>query len=259
MPELPEVETVCRQLDAVLSGAVYQSSVIHDQKLPAIVVPAGRRVQHVRRSGKSVAIHFDMPQILRIQLRMTGRLCWMNRTTWPPHCRCVMVFDAGSLHLLDSRRFATVSLLDAPALDDTPLDPLEEGDGRDLLRRSSGRRLPVKAFLMDQKTIGGIGNIYASEVLHRAGISPWRRACDLDERRWRRVSKALKTVLTKAIECRGTTVSDWTDLFHQKGLYQNHLRVYGRTGKPCPRCGAPIIRTLLGGRATFFCTSCQET
>jgi formamidopyrimidine-DNA glycosylase len=259
MPELPEVETLCRQLDSVLSDAVLQSAVVYDQRLPGVPVPGGRRVQSVRRSGKSVAIHFDGSLTLLIHLRMTGRLCWKTRQLRPPYSRCVIVFDAGRLYLVDPRRFATVSLKGASTEKVTVIDPMEEWNGQEFLRRSVGRRLPVKNFLMDQKTIGGIGNIYACEVLHRAGISPWRRACDLDEKRWKRVSKALKAILAKAIECRGTTISDWADLFDQKGLYQKYLRVYGRTGKPCPRCGAPVIRTLLGGRATFFCTSCQET
>ncbi len=259
MPELPEVETVCRQLASVLSKAVVQSVVVYDQKLPRIHIPRGRKVQSVRRHGKSVEIFFEGFLTLSIHLRMTGRLCWKTDQMRPSYSRWVMVFDTGRLHLVDPRRFATVSLAGSSEGRRAVLDPMEERSGRDLLRESSGRRLPVKNFLMDQKTIGGIGNIYACEVLHRAGISPWRRACDLDENRWKRVSKALMSILGKSIECRGTTISDWADLFGRKGLYQKHLKVYGRKGKPCPRCGAPIIRTLLGGRATFFCTSCQES
>jgi len=259
MPELPEVETLCRQLATVLSQAVTQSAMVYDQKIPDLSLLEGRKVQSVTRSGKSVAIYFDGSMTLRIHLRMTGRLLWETHPTRPRHSRWVIVFPSGRLHLVDPRRLAAVSITaPSPARRVVP-DPLEGLSVPDLLRESSGRRLPVKNFLMDQNTIGGIGNIYACEALHRAGISPWRRACDMDEHRWKRVTKALKMILAKAVECRGTTVSDWADLFGDKGRYQKHLRVYGREGKPCPRCGAPVIRTLLSGRATFFCTACQET
>lgn len=259
MPELPEVETLCRQLDAALKGAVFKSLEIDDPKITDIFIPDGSRVLSVRRSGKSVAIHFETDGTLVIQLRMTGRLIWTMDRTRLAHGRCVFIFDTGCVHLADPRRFAVAYISHSNGQGAAALDPMEERDGRDYMIRSAGRHLPVKHFLMDQKTIGGIGNIYACEALHRAGISPWRRACDLDEKRWRRLSKALKAILTKAIDSRGTTVSDWTDLFNMKGSYQRHLRVYGREGKPCPRCGAPVIRTRLGGRATYFCTSCQET
>ncbi len=259
VPELPEVETVCRQFARVLSAAVLQSVIVYDKKLLHIHIPKGRKVQSVRRCGKSVEILFEGSVSLLIHLRMTGRLCWTTDKTRPLYSRWVIVFDAGRLHLVDPRRFATVSLKGSSTGRGAVLDPMEELSGRDLLRASSGRRLPVKNFLMDQKIIGGIGNIYACEVLHRAGISPWRRACDLDEIRWKRVLKALQFILEKAIQCGGTTISDWSDLFGRKGLYQKHLSVYGRKGKPCPRCGAPVIRTILSGRATFFCTSCQES
>jgi formamidopyrimidine-DNA glycosylase len=259
VPELPEVETLCRQLAPLLDRAVLLSVIVRDPKLRGIILPTGQIVQAVRRTGKSLAIQFEGSKTLLIHLRMTGRLCWITDGTRPPYSRCSFVFDRGRLHLADPRRFATLSIAGASEGVKRALDPLEERNGLDLKMASAGRRLPVKNFLMDQRALGGIGNIYACEVLHRAGISPWRRACDLDDQRWRRLSKAMKTILGRAIECRGTTVSDWADLFNMKGSYQKQLRVYGRKGKPCPRCGAPVIRSQLGGRATFFCTSCQET
>jgi len=260
MPELPEVETLCRQLTPVLDRAVLQKIIVKDARLRSVSLTAGQGVKSVYRVGKSLAVQFEKTKTLLIHLRMTGRLSWITDGTCPFYSRCVLVFDSGRLHLVDPRRFATLSIVVGDSKEKRKLlDPMDEREGRDFMILSAGRRLPVKNFLMDQKTLGGIGNIYACEMLHRAGISPWRRACDMDEQRWRRLSKAMKATLGKAIECRGTTISDWADLFGRKGSYQKQLRVYGRKGKPCPRCGAPVIRTLLSGRATFFCTSCQET
>jgi len=259
MPELPEVETLCRQLNTVLVGSKLRSFEIEDPKIPEIPIKAGSRVCSVRRSGKAVLINFKNASSVIIKLRMTGRLLWTVDPKRFSHSRCIFVFDTGSVHLADPRRFATISILDTAQDKKSIVDPLIVDDSRELMERSAGRRLPIKSFLMDQHTIGGIGNIYACEALHMAAISPWRRACDLDGRQWKRLAKSLKKILEKAIECRGTTVSDWADLFNRPGTYQKHLRVYGREGEPCPRCGAPVIRTLLGGRATFFCTSCQET
>jgi formamidopyrimidine-DNA glycosylase len=111
---------------------------------------------------------------------------------------------------------------------------------------------------MDQKVIAGIGNIYACEILHRAAINPLREACSLSRDDWRDVTKAAEAVLTRAVECRGTSISDWRDLFGQPGLFQHELAAYGREGDPCPRCGKIIVRRRLSGRGTWFCPSCQR-
>jgi formamidopyrimidine-DNA glycosylase len=257
MPELPEVETLCRQMDEILCGKEILSVSVHDRKIGNIRTVTGHRVCKVRRRAKSVVVTLDKNLFLIIHLRMSGRLLWVSGGRRIPHTRATLAFRDGWIYLIDPRRFATVTLsqqMDATA----PLLDLSQGlRTPDLTEAATARRCPVKAYLMDQKALGGIGNIYACEILHRAGISPWRRACDLDSRQWGKVKRAAENILIKAIVCRGTSVSDWTDFFGEKGEYQKHLKVYGRAGKPCHRCGAPIIRAVMNGRGTFFCTSCQ--
>jgi formamidopyrimidine-DNA glycosylase len=123
---------------------------------------------------------------------------------------------------------------------------------------SGRRRLPVKNFLMDQKVIAGIGNIYASEILFRSRVSPLRMASSLSLREWGKIIRVAGKVLERAVQCRGTSISDWKDLYGEEGEYQAHLRVYGREGKACRRCGNSIRRVVMSGRGTFYCPACQK-
>lgn len=180
-------------------------------------------------------------------------------SSFPPFSRLVVVFSSGTLILLDPRRFATLDVEPpdgrAPALKDDPMQGLPAPRLREIAKT---RRLPVKSFLMDQRIVAGIGNIYACEILFVAGIDPRRPVCSLSMTEWRQTAKAAKAILRRAVHCRGTTISDWRDLFGCGGTNQDHLEVYSRQGAPCRRCGGRIERITQGGRGTWFCPTCQR-
>lgn len=285
MPELPEVETLCRQLNEILPGERILAVEILDPRLgkKAGQGLAGRRIEMIHRQGKYIRIAMgksdqgpgssdmgkgrgkirqrasDERLTAALHLRMTGRLLWQTqRGPAPAYTRLVISFAAGRLILIDPRRFATFCARlpeTAPALVENPLDGLPP---RLLAKTAENRRLPVKSFLMDQRFVAGIGNIYACEILYHAGIDPRRQAGSLSGAEWRKVRKASSLVLPRAVECRGTTVSDWRDLFGRSGENQNHLEVYSRDGKPCRRCGEMVKRSKIGGRGTWFCPACQK-
>jgi formamidopyrimidine-DNA glycosylase len=260
MPELPEVETLCRQLQQVITGRTIRDLALHDLRLGRIESVAGKKILTVARRGKGLEIILTGGQSLGLHLRMTGRLLLQNRRLPPlPHTRFTLSFKEDQLICIDPRRFATLALRDASTGNTPPVpDPLHGMETDCLCEIAGKRRLPVKAFLMDQRVIAGIGNIYACEILHRAAINPLREACSLSPDDWRDVAKATAAVLSKAVECRGTSISDWRDLFGQPGAFQHELAVYDREGHPCPRCGEIIVRRRLSGRGTWFCPSCQR-
>jgi len=177
----------------------------------------------------------------------------------PPFSRLAIAFSHGTLILLDPRRFATLEVEPpdgrAPALKD---DPMRGLPARRLREIAKTRRLPVKTFLMDQRIVAGIGNIYACEILFAAGIDPRRLVCSLSTTEWQQTAKAAKAILRRAVHCRGTTISDWRDLFGCSGTNQDHLEVYSRQGAPCRYCGGRIERITQGGRGTWFCPTCQK-
>ncbi len=255
MPELPEVETLCRQLAQVIVGARIISHSFYDAKLSRIRGLSGKRILSVRRCGKWVRISGEKGLTIGIHLRMTGRLAWQTTGERPPHTRLAIRFDRGTLYLVDPRRFATVTASPSDAAG-VP-DALDELDSADFMRMAAARKTPVKSFLMNQRILTGIGNIYACEILYRAAISPWRIVCGITAGEWKRIIRSMRLILISAIACRGTSVSDWADLFGEHGEYQRRLRVYGREGKSCFRCGSSISRKTLSGRSTFFCPSCQ--
>ena len=258
MPELPEVETLKRQLSRLISGAEILKIIIYDEKLscPAL---AGREIVSISRMCKGLYFALDDGSSIILHLRMTGRLLWQpGSASQLPHTRFSITLNNGRLDLIDPRRFATLRIEQGPKEFPTEaMDPLEDMPAHLIAEIGRKRKLPIKSFLMDQRFIAGIGNIYACEILHAASVSPLRRTCDISEEEWIRLADSAKAILNRAIECRGTTVSDWRDLFDQKGEYQNFLKVYGRKGEPCPNCGAAIERVKLAGRGTYFCPSCQ--
>jgi formamidopyrimidine-DNA glycosylase len=259
MPELPEVETLCRQLNTVISGAEVVAVEVADARLGNVPPLVGERITSVCRRGKSIRIGMGSGTTAALHLRMTGRLLWQTvHAPVPPYTRLIISFATGRLTLIDPRRFATFCLQSTEAAA-TPLEnPLEELPASRLRRIAGTRRLPVKSFLMDQRLISGIGNIYACEILHKAHVDPRRQAGSLSLAEWRRVEKAAAAVLRRAVDCRGTTVSDWRDLFGASGTNQNNLEVYSREGAPCRHCGSTVERVTLGGRGTWFCPVCQH-
>lgn len=258
MPELPEVETLCRQLRSkILSSRIAGMSIL-DSRLQLPEHVKGQRVSSVTRRGKWIVIELDDGKRLEIHLRMTGRLLWQEKeATLPMHCRLVFDLCSHQVVIVDPRRFATLSLVAGGEGPDGAVDALAPGCAETLIAKACKRRRPLKSFLMDQGIIRGIGNIYACEILYRTGLSPRRETAGLSPDDWRNVEKAIGAVLKKAIDCRGTSISDWRDLFGNKGEYQKELLVYGREGQKCPRCGERVHRERLLGRGTWFCPGCQ--
>ena len=257
MPELPEVETLCSQLQKRIIGKRILETEIYDVKLGRMANPAGLVIQAVRRRGKSIVLLLENKHQVVIHLRMTGRLFWRQEETHEPHTRWRMVLDNASIDLIDPRRFATVRY-EVSSEEQGKKDLITGFDQKEFLKKQAKRRVKVKDLLMDQKAIVGIGNIYACEILHSAYISPLRQAGSLTKEEWRRVFVKARSILKKAISKRGTSVSDWRDLYGCRGENQKELKVYGREGECCFTCGTKITRVKQGGRSTFYCRGCQK-
>ena len=182
---------------------------------------------------------------------------WRADRKKEPHTRWRITLADGNLDLVDPRRFATVRVVHAGQ---EPLtnDLMSRFDFGKFLQSQAQRRVHVKILLMDPKAIAGIGNIYACEILHGAGISPMRPAAALRESEWRKIFRQARRVLKKAIARRGTSISDWRDLYGCAGENQSELNVYGREGETCSRCDGIIVRIKQSGRSTFYCPQCQE-
>jgi formamidopyrimidine-DNA glycosylase len=258
MPELPEVETLRRQLSPLLAGTTLLGLHVLDEKLRGLEDPAGKTVLAVSRRGKTLEVHLDDGTILTLHLRMSGRLRWQTEPGWCPHTRFVLVFEGASLLGIDPRRFATLAIRRVPPPCPQIPDPLRSLPAERLMKLASGRLLPVKSFLLDQRFIAGIGNIYACEILHAAGIHPGKPSGSLTKGEWIGIASSAKAILRDAVTCRGTSISDWRDLFGRPGVYQHRLKVYGKAGEACPRCAATVVRIRLGGRGTYFCPACQR-
>lgn len=268
MPELPEVETVVRQLRPHLLGLRAKKVSILDEKLR----PSGaerlltHRVVDVQRRGKQIVIsarHGRQQLNLSIHLRMTGRLI-VEDSNLPLDRRGLRARidfnQKRSLYFFDVRRFGTFEVFSGSVLPPTTgIDPLSATctleHFRSLLATSSQ---PMKLWLLRQDRILGIGNIYASEILYDARVSPQRAACSLSALEQRKIFMAMKKILSKAIEYCGTTFSDFQDANGEIGSYQRYLRVYNRDGEPCRRCKKPIQRIVQGQRSTFYCAGCQQ-
>jgi formamidopyrimidine-DNA glycosylase len=258
MPELPEVETLCRQLKQTIVGAVVEELVILDNKLGHLENVAGLCVRSVERQGKFILIRLDQGLTLHLHLRMSGRLLWHGHADGlPAHSRFMIRFPKGRLICVDPRRFATLALDDHKDRTASVPDPLKAINASKLRQAAKGRKAPVKSFLLNQAVVAGIGNIYACEMLHAAAVGPARGAGSLSPAEWRKIARAGRDILRKATDCRGTSISDWRDLYGEKGEYQLHLAVYGRQGLPCTRCADKIRKIAIGGRGTYYCAACQ--
>jgi formamidopyrimidine-DNA glycosylase len=272
MPELPEVETVRTQLEPVLTGRRFERVEIRDPRLVRPYEPAevaaeleGERVAAVERRGKYLIVRFESDRVLLIHLRMTGSLRHSGEgLDEDPHRRAVVRLDDGSdVAYRDVRRFGTWLVLEpgelapylATRVGDEPLDALFTAAR--LGERLAKRRAPIKAALLDQRTLAGMGNIYVDEALWRARINPLRPAESLDRNELRRLHKAIRATLEAGIARQGSTLRDYALPDGGSGSMQDELKVYGRGGEPCDRCGTPIAKTRLGGRGTWFCPTCQ--
>ncbi len=274
MPELPEVETTRRQLEPHLVGRRFDGVEIHDPRLvrpfdPVAVAAEleGERVAALERRGKYLIVRFESGRALLIHLRMTGSLRHAASGTLAddPHRRAVVNLDDGSdVSYRDVRRFGTWQLLEAgelePYLEERlGVEPLERTfTARRLATQLEGRRAPVKAALLDQRTVAGLGNIYVDEALWRAQIHPLRPARTLDQEELARLTRAIKDALKAGVKRQGASLRDYSTPDGGRGRMQDRFRVYGREGRPCGRCGTPIDKIRTAGRGTWYCPSCQR-
>jgi formamidopyrimidine-DNA glycosylase len=270
MPELPEVETVANGVHARVHGrtivAVWTSGKPQTFKSPETEIAetlTGTRVESVRRVGKTIVMSLsrgpeEMSAEFLIHLGMTGRLLVSKaEVPLPPHTHAVLTLDdSREVRFVDPRRFGRLSVrTDAYAGPGTePLTiPLP-----DFIALFRNRRTPIKAALLNQSLLHGVGNIYADESLFRAGIRPRRHAGRLTRAELGRLRTALDEVLRHAIVLGGSSVSDYVDADGVRGFFQLEHRVYMRTGLPCLVCGTPIRKIAIGGRSTHFCLNCQR-
>jgi len=284
MPELPEVETIARQLQGLVVGRTVAHFRSEWHRLtepePAELFAArlaGRRIIGVRRRGKLVVLDLDGGEALIVSLRMTGQLLFRDRETEAhPHRRAHIAFEDGTgLEFADTRKFGRMAIVDAGALDGMVErrrkvgEPLHRYLGVEpLSRRFTIRwlgeflrkrgRSTIKPLLLDQTGIAGVGNIYDIEALWRAKIHPLRKAGSLRADEVERLHEALRWVLRKGIRFGGASRRDYRDARGKEGRMQQEFQVYDRAGEACPRCGAEIRRTVVGGRGTFHCPRCQR-
>ena len=274
MPELPEVETIRRGLEAHLIGRRILSVEVRETRLRRPLDPGrlreavgGRSVRAVRRRAKYLIVDLEGGAHLLIHLGMTGQIFIAHPGRPPiPHEHVVFGLDDGrTLRFADTRRFGLIEPVAAAALATHPLlaglgpEPLEGGlDPRALREATRRSRRPIKNFLLDARSVAGVGNIYACETLFRARLHPALGLRRLSEQAWGRVVSALGRVLREAVARGGTTLQDFVNAEGEAGYFQMRLRVYDRRGKPCPACRTPIRRIVQAGRSTFFCPSCQK-
>ena len=274
MPELPEVETIRRDLEAKIGGRRFTSVRIPpDTGKPVPVLKGideadfreglvGARVEGVSRRGKSLAMHLDTGAHVVVHLRMTGALLHRRPEADPDkYVRAVLAFDDGmELRFSDLRKFGGFWLVESLDVVSEALgpEPLEEGFSEEVLVAAlKDRKAPVKSIILDQRRIAGIGNIYADEALFVAGIDPRRLGKDVAPEEIARLHHAIRSVLLAGVESRGASFSDYRDADGRTGSMQMHVKVFRRTGKPCYVCVTPIERCKVGGRSTHFCPKCQ--
>jgi formamidopyrimidine-DNA glycosylase len=292
MPELPEVETIANGVHVRVHGrritGIWTSGKPQTFKSPEAEIAetlTGSTIDSVRRVGKTIVLTAtragskkpQSPVEFLIHLGMTGRLLVSSPDVpLPPHTHAILTLaDSREVRFVDPRRFGRLSIHQpgAPGLDSETWDSSDaqsrsgySGPGREPLTISlddfvalfRGRKTPIKAALLNQSLLHGVGNIYADESLFRAGIRPRRQAGRLTREELTRLRSALKDVLRRAIKLGGSSVSDYVDAEGMRGYFQIEHKVYGRGGEPCLVCGTPIRKIVVGGRGTHFCPKCQK-
>ena len=270
MPELPEVETVAngvhervhgQRIQSVWTSGKPQTFKTPEAEIAEVLTLA--RVERVRRVGKTIVASVSRadgtPAEFLIHLGMTGRLLVSApEIALPPHTHAVLTLSGGNeLRFVDARRFGRLSVRTAEAYGGPGAEPLLIGE-EDFVALFRHRRTPIKAALLNQSLLHGVGNIYADESLFRAGIRPKRQAARLTRKELLRLREGLRLVLLHAIELGGSSVSDYVDANGVRGFFQLEHRVYMRTGQPCLVCQTPIKKITIGGRSTHFCPVCQR-
>ena len=276
MPELPEVETIRRQLADRVAGRTIVDAQVLDPLWSAPVAPEeveeklrGAEIEWLRRRGKYLIADLDSDRALVMHLRMTGNLLWVaaaDDEPGRPYLRVRLVLDDGNrLVFVDQRRFGTGVVIEGTQALDEYLgerlgpEPLEPEFTPEVLRAAARNRIaPVKAFLLDQRRVAGIGNIYADESLFRAQIHPLKPAGRLRRDDFERLHAAILETLLTGIARQGSSIDNYRDANGNRGSMQDEFLVYGREGEPCPRCGEPITKLVTAGRGTYVCRNCQR-
>ncbi len=274
MPELPEVETIVRGLAGQVVGRrverveLARGDIVHGHPAPLCALIHRRCTETVDRHGKWIRLAMEGPTRLEIHLGMSGRLVWVPEDSpveAHTHLRLGFRRCRKELRFIDPRRFGGVWLTHGNGdACDAWIGAVRVTPGPDalLLKAKSfqqilKRRRQIKALLLDQGAIAGLGNIYCDEILHRAGIHPLTRASDLTLEQGRTLHRALRQVLLHAIRAGGSSIRDYRDASNMAGSFQNRHRVYQREGLPCGRCRTPITHMQAAGRSTFYCPACQ--
>ena len=272
MPELPEVETIRRQLEPEITGLAIKRARIYDERWTRPARPsrverrlAGRRIESVGRRGKYLLIGLDGGEALVMHLRMTGNLVLSHGDGDDRWLRAELELDDGrTLRFTDPRRFGQAVLLPAGGVEGyfegrVGIEPLSDQLTPEALGRVAlGRRAPLKSFLLDQSGVAGIGNIYADEALWRAGLHPLSPAGSMRMEHCEELSAAIVDTLEVALANGGASIDDYRDARGEEGTMQDEFLVHMRAGEECRRCGEVIRRIVVGGRSTYFCPGCQR-
>ena len=279
MPELPEVETIRRQLAPLVRGRTLREVEVLDRRWSDPLSPdalaqalRGRRVEGLERRGKYLVWVLDGELFLVQHLRMSGTVLY-DPLEDPPHTRVRMKLvrgnarggESGELVVSDPRRFGTAQLIASRAaleeffsarLGPEPFE--EQFTGSYLRTQTRNRRAPIKAVLLDQRVVAGVGNIYADEALFRARIHPARSARLLSAAESERLRSGILEALEAGIDARGASIDDFRHVDGVRGSFQDRFLVHRRAGEPCPRCGTPIVKRVVAGRGTYVCEHCQR-
>ena len=271
MPELPEVETTRRGIAPRIKNQTVEKVIVRQGKLRWPIPKTlnsklkGQTIDKVQRRGKYLLLSTNVGTVI-MHLGMSGSLRVIDcNTAHDKHDHVDIVFKNGNcLRLKDPRRFGAVLFTTKDPyqhklLKDLGPEPLEkEFDGDYLFNKSRKRSQNIKAFIMDSKIVVGVGNIYASESLFKAGIHPKKAAGKISKANYAKLARAIKSVLQAAIKAGGTTLRDFTSSDGRPGYFRQSLKVYDRQGLPCPKCGKAITKSVTGQRATYYCTQCQK-
>jgi len=287
MPELPEVETVCRQLEPEIEGRLIERLEVDDERWTRPLPPAeleravsGRRIEGLGRRGKYLLLGLEGAETLVMHLRMTGNLVLVEdertldpsegmrlyegeRSTSERHLRARFLLDDGrELWFTDPRRFGEAFLIADAELGERfaklGVEPLSDDFTAEALAAiAAGRTAPLKSFLLDQSGIAGVGNIYADEALFRAGLHPLSPAGSMKPEHCEALRDAVVAALEAGIDGGGASIDDYRDGRGERGKMQDEFLVHTREGKPCPRCEGTIERIVVAGRSTYFCPACQ--
>lgn len=276
MPELPEVETICRGIRPHIVGRRIER-ISHSGKSLRTPIPVeemrqllmGKTIREARRRAKYIVAEMEDGSLLIIHLGMTGNLgIFSPEREMAKHCHLRLLLNDGmEVRYTDVRRFGSIQVVspeESGEIESTifktagPEPFSDDFNVEYLFQAAQSRTIPVKTFIMTNQIVVGVGNIYANESLFMAGIDPRRSAATIDMKSWQKLIECIRKVLTHAIECGGSTISDYVNADQERGYFQINLLVYGRDGEDCKKCGRNLEKKQLNGRATYLCKYCQR-